>query len=215
MALLGWSLDDHTEIISRQDLIKHFDLDRVLVNPAVFNADKLLWLNGVYIRAMPIDELAPQVTPFLERALGQPVDKDTVRRILPLVQERIKTLSEIVEMADFFFIDRPLEYDTQLLLGKRFAGDPAGAAAALKSVTERLDGVGLSDWNHETLESHVRPLAEELGLKAGDLFGVIRVAVTGKTAAPPLFETLEALGPDVARQRLRDALGRLSASAGE
>ena len=76
LALLGWSLDDHTEIIDRETLIRHFDLDRVLTNPAVFNAEKLLWMNGVYIREMPDDRLADDAAPFLERHLGRPVDRD-------------------------------------------------------------------------------------------------------------------------------------------
>ena len=210
MALLGWSLDDHTEVIDRETLIKHFDLDRVLVNPAVFNAEKLLWLNGVYIRAMPPDELATLVIPFLERGLGKPVDGDIVRRIMPFVQERIKTLSEIVDMAGFFFTEGSLEYETDLLLGKKFAGDPRTARAALEAVVGRLDET--TDWTHEQLEAAVRPLADDLGLKAGDLFGPVRVAITGQTAAPPLFETMEVLGREVTLQRLGDALGRLLAS---
>ena len=193
LALLGWSLDDHTEIIDRETLIKHFDLDRVLSNPAVFNAEKLLWMNGVYIREMDDEALADAVQPFLERHLGRPVDRDLLSRIVPLVKERIRLLSEIVEMADFFFIEGQLEYEIDTLLGKRYAGDPAGAAEALEAVLRAIDG--LESWEHETLESAIRPLAQDLGVKAGDLFGLIRVAVTGKTATPPLFETMEVLGP--------------------
>lgn len=203
LALLGWSLDDRTEIIDRATLIKHFGLDRVLPNPAVFNAEKLLWMNGVYIRALPAGELAERVRPFLEEHLGREVDRDRLLRIVPLVRERIKTLREIVDMADFFF-EEELRYDVPSLLGKKFAGAPQRAAEGLERVlaaAERLDR-----WDHESLEASVRPLAEEMAVKAGDLFGVIRVAVTGKKATPPLFETMEVLGRDRTLARLRRAL---------
>jgi len=125
------------------------------------------------------------------------------------VKERIKLLSEIVDMADFFFTDRELEYDSATLLGKHYAGNPTAAAEALTAVIERIEGV--EPWAHEQLEAALRPHSEELGVKAGDLFGVIRVAVTGKTAAPPLFETLEVLGRERTIERLRAARVRLEA----
>jgi glutamyl-tRNA synthetase len=207
LALLGWSLDDHTEIIDRETLIRHFDLDRVLTNPAVFNAEKLLWMNGIYIREMADEKLADEAAPFLERHLGRSLERGLLMRIIPLVKERIKLLGEIVDMADFFFKDSELEYDIQTLLGKRWTGDPAGALAALEAVLPRLESV--DTWQHERLESEVRPLAEELGVKAGDLFSVLRVAVTGKTATPPLFETMEILGRERTLERLQSARERL------
>jgi glutamyl-tRNA synthetase len=204
LALLGWSLDDHTEIIDRETLVKHFDLDRVLVNPAVFNAEKLLWMNGVYIREMDDETLAGAVLPFLERHLTHTVDRRLLLRIVPLVKKRIRLLSEIVGMADFFFTEGELEYEIETLLGKRYAGDPAAAAEALDTVMRAIDG--LESWDHETIESAIRPLAQDLGVKTGDLFGLIRVAVTGKTATPPLFETMEVLGPERTRGRLLSAI---------
>jgi len=206
LALLGWSLDDHTEIIDRDTLIENFGLDRVLPNPAVFNAEKLEWMNGVYIRQMPVQELAEQIRPFLERQLGRRIDPDALGRVTPLIQERIKTLAEAVDMADFFFHD-DLRYETKTLLGKQFADDARGAAGALEIAISRLESVPA--WEHEALEATVRPLAGELGLKTGDLFGVVRVAVTGKTATPPLFETMEILGRGRTLERLRAALDRL------
>jgi glutamyl-tRNA synthetase len=211
LALLGWSLDDHTEIIDRDTLIKHFDLDRVLPNPAVFNADKLLWMNGVYIRELAIDDLARRTKPFLERALGRPVDEQALLRVIPLVRERIRTLAEVVEMADFFFVEKDLHYDTSTLLGKGYSSDPAGAAAAIEVSVARLET--LDRWDQESLEKTLRPLAQELGVKAGDLFSVIRVAVTGKTATPPLFETLEVLGRERTLARLRAARDKLAGSS--
>jgi glutamyl-tRNA synthetase len=207
LALLGWSLDDHTEIIDRETLIQHFDLDRVLPNPAVFNQDKLLWMNGMYIRQMPPETLASMLRSYLEDALSTRIDKALLLRIIPLVRERIHLLPEIVDIAGFFFTDGPLEYDVETLLGKKFARKPSEAAAALERVAAAVEAI--ADWTHEALESAIRPLAEELQMKAGDLFGLVRVAVTGKTATPPLFETMEVLGRETTIARLRAALEKL------
>jgi glutamyl-tRNA synthetase len=207
LALLGWSLDDHTEIIDRETLIKHFDVDRLLPNPAVFNAEKLLWMNGMYIRQLSDEGLAEATKPYLEDALGKQVEHATLLRIIPLIKERINLLSGIVEMTDFFFTDAPLDYDVDTLLGKKYAVKPADAADALQRVLSAAEGV--SGWTHEELEAAIRPIAEDLGVKAGDLFGLIRVAVTGKSATPPLFETMEILGRETSLDRLQAALERL------
>ena len=211
LALLGWSLDDHTDIMSLHTLTQNFSIERLIPNPAVFNAEKLLWMNGVYIRAMDDEAFADAVRPFLEGGLGRPVDRELLLRIVPLVKERIRLLSEIVEMADFFFTEGELEYQIETLLGKRYASDPAAAAEALDTVMRAIDG--LESWDHETIESAIRPLAEDLDVKTGDLFGLIRVAVTGKTATPPLFETMEVLGPERTRERQRSAIERLRSTS--
>jgi glutamyl-tRNA synthetase len=211
LALLGWSLDDHTDIMSLRTLIENFSIERLIPNPAVFNAEKLLWMNGVYIRELSDEGLADAVLPFLERSLGRAADRALLIRVIPLVKERIKLLSEIVEIADFFFVEGVLEYDVETLLSKKYTGDPATAAAAIQRVIAAAESV--TEWNHESLEAAIRPLAEELGVKAGDLFGVIRVAVTGRTAAPPLFETMEVLGRERTLDRLRVARDRLKAAA--
>ena len=112
-------------------------------------------------------------------------------------------------MSDFFFREGELEYDTKTLLGKKLAGAPAVAATALQAVVQRISG--LEHWQHEALEGAIRPQAEELGMKTGELFGLIRVAVTGRTAAPPLFETMAVLGRERSLERLESALRRLQA----
>jgi len=210
LGLLGWSLDDHTEIIDRDTFIKQFDLDRVLANPAVFNIEKLTWMNGVYIRELPPEQLAERVRPFLEEALGKAVEAAKVLQIVPLIRERIKLLPEIVDMADFFFTEGELDYDIATLLGKKFAAAPAKAAEALTLVLSAVETT--EAWDHETLEAAIRPLADELAVKAGDLFGLIRVAATGKTATPPLFETMAVLGRDLTNQRLRSSLNLIANS---
>jgi glutamyl-tRNA synthetase len=208
LALLGWSLDDHTDIMSLDTLIQNFSIERLIPNPAVFNAEKLLWMNGAYIRELPDEELADAVLPFLERHLGHPADRNLLLRTIPLVRERIKLLSEIVDMAGFFFTDGDLEYDTDTLLGKRYAGDSAEASAVIEAACARIEGI--QSFSHESLEVALRSLAEDKGVKAGDLFGLIRVAVTGKTAAPPLFETLEVMGRERTLERLSAANRRLT-----
>ncbi len=109
--------------------------------------------------------------------------------------------------ASFFFQKGELEYDTKTLLGKKLAGAPAVAATALQTVVQHISS--LEHWQHEALEGAIRPQAEELGMKTGELFGLIRVAVTGRTAAPPLFETMAVLGRERSLERLESALRRL------
>jgi len=212
LGLLGWALDDHTEIISVEDFVKNFSLERVVKNPAVFDVEKLTWMNGVYMRELPPERLADLLAERLEGELpaevSRPLDRLRLLRMVPIVQERLRRLDEATDMLGFFFLEGTLEYPTETLLGKKFAGKQSEAAAALDMVISRVSDV--QEWGHQTLEETLRPLAEELGLKAGDLFMLLRVAVTGCTATPPLFETMEILGRGVCLERLRDALQRLA-----
>jgi glutamyl-tRNA synthetase len=212
LGLLGWSLDDHTEIISRDEFIRHFSLDRIVKNPAIFDVEKLTWMNGVYLRQLPPGRVAELLTERLEEDLPSDVprslDRDYVLRIVPLIQERIKRLDEAVSLTAFFFVEGPLDYSTATLLGKGFAAKPDEARHALEAAITGLSN--LERWEHDALEGVLRPLAEELGLKAGDLFMLLRVAVTGQTATPPLFETMEVLGRDRCLARLDDALRLLA-----
>ncbi len=168
-------------------------------------------MNGVYIRELPEDELAERTAPFLEEKLGGSVDRNLLQSVIPLIRERVKLLTETVEMADFFFLEGELEYDTKTLLVKKLAGAPAVAATALQAVVDQIRG--LEHWQHEALEGAIRPQADELGKKTGELFGLIRVAVTGRTAAPPLFETMAVLGRERSLERLESALRRLQAQS--
>jgi len=210
LGLLGWSLDDHTEIIDRETFVKHFSLERILASPASFDFEKLTWLNGIYIRGLSSAQLAERIRPFLQESTGA-VDRAQLERVAPLIQERIKTLAEAVDMAGFFFAGDELDYDVSALLGKRFAGTPTEAAKVLEALVAALDPK--DNWDEEALEGAIRPLADNLGLKTGDLFGLIRVAVTGRTAAPPLFQTMALLGKERCLARLQAALRRLSPQA--
>jgi len=208
LALLGWSLDDKTELLSRQELINNFSLERVSRTAAIFNRDKLNWMNGVFLRELSHEDLLQKIMPFLESGLpkevNRPISKEYVSRIVPLTRERINTLAEAATYANFFFLDK-LEYDASLLIGKKMTIETT--LKALKAAQEKLSL--LESFDHDSLEGTLRPLADELGLNAGQLFSPLRVATTGRTAAPPLFETMVVLGKERCLERIRVAIEKL------
>ena len=208
LSLIGWSLDDKTEIMSRRELVENFSLKRIGKTGAIFNRDKLDWMNGVYLRELSHEDLLRKIMPFLEsglpREIERPISKEYVSRFLPLIRERINTLAEAAKYTDFLFLDK-LEYDASLLIGKNMTA--ATTLRALKAAQEIISSLEI--FNHDLLESALRPLAEELRLKAGQLFSPLRVATTGRTAAPPLFETMAVLGKERCLKWIRVAVGRL------
>ena len=208
MARLGWSLDDSTEVISRADLLKRFSLDRILANPAVFDKDKLDWFNGVYIRAMDPLVLRDHLVGYLEApvtglpaSVKRPIDRDYLARIVPLEQDRLRLLSEAPRMLEFFFVDQP-DVPVKDLVQKGM--DAVGTRNAMERAI--ATGEAIASWTAAALEPPYRALADDLGLKAGQLFGTIRVAITGRTAAPPLFDTMAVLGRDRTLARMRYAM---------
>ena len=211
LALLGWSLDETSELFTREELVRHFTPERIVASPAVFNREKLDWFNGVYIRKMGDAELADRLKPWLEDAerglpasVARPIDRDYLASIVPLERERLRKLADAPEMLSFFFEER-LDYDPALLVPKGMDAD--GARAALEAALAVAEETGEADWDAPTLEAAYRALAERLGLRTGHLFGAMRVAVTGRTAAPPLFETMATLGKECCASRLRRAVG--------
>ncbi len=208
LALLGWSLDDKTEIISRKDLIDNFSLKRVSQTAAIFNREKLDWMNGVYIRNLSSGDLTRRVIPFLERELPpevkRPISVEYVEKIIPLIQERIKKLEEVAGLTDFFFTGE-LDYQPDLLIVKKMNRELAGKALETSLLKLRR----LPAFDEESLETMLRPLAEELELKTGQLFGTLRVAVTGRAVAPPLFQTMIALGKERCISRIKRAIAIL------
>ena len=209
LALLGWSLDEKTELFSRQELVEKFSLERVSRTAAIFNKDKLDWMNGVYIRNLSTDDLAARVLPFLEKYfppdIKRPLDIDYVRRLVPLIRDRIGTLKDAADYADFFFLDK-LEYSSAMLLGKKT--DAETALAALRGAAEKL--AAQESFSPESLEDALRHLADDLGIKTGQLFNLLRVATTGRDAAPPLFETMAVLGKERCLQRIAAAIAALA-----
>jgi glutamyl-tRNA synthetase len=165
-------------------------------------------LNGVYIRQMPVDELAERLYPVLQSA-GLDVYPEVVLAVTPLIQERIKTLNDAIQLTDFIFEDE-ISYETESLIGKRM--DAPSSLSALVSATEALAGLAPFDEDH--IESTLRTLASDLSLKAGQLFGIIRVAISGKAVAPPLFGTLAVLGRERSLARMTGAQRKLEAYIG-
>ncbi|MGD0780908.1 MAG: glutamate--tRNA ligase [Dehalococcoidales bacterium] len=211
LALIGWSLDDKTEIITRQQIVENFSLERIGKTGAFFNMEKLDWMNGVYIRSLPVEDLTNRVFPFMKKDLPhdvkRPLDINYVRQIVPLIRERINTLKDAATYADFFFIDK-LEYEATMLVGKKMTAETA--LTALKGSEEKLSSMG--GFNRDLLENTLRHLADDLSLKAGQLFNVLRVATTARDAAPPLFETMEVLGKERCLKRIKVAISKLSNS---
>ncbi len=210
LALLGWSLDDKTELFTRDELVAAFTLDRVGKTAAVFNRPKLDWMNGVYIRALSRDDFARRALPYLERDLPpgvpRPIDVNYVAGVAALVQERVKVMSELGGLCDFFFVDT-LTYPAAELIAKGL--DAARSSQVIRQIRVRLEAVGT--WDLTTLESVVRPACELMDVSPKQLFSMLRVALTGRTAAPPLFDTMEVLGKERCIARLADATALLDA----
>jgi glutamyl-tRNA synthetase len=200
LALLGWSYDDKTTLFSRDELIRHFTLERVGTSPAVFDYAKLEWMNGVYLRALSPDEYASALLTYL-REESIDWDEERVRQSVPLVQEKIATLGEYPSFAGFFF--HPVEPDAAELDG---AGPVLGEARSELAMVEPFGA--------EQIEAGLRRLAERLGLKPRQAFQPIRVAITGSKISPGLFESIELLGRDESLARL-DAAFSASAGAGD
>jgi glutamyl-tRNA synthetase len=188
LARVGWSYDDRTEIFDLDELIQYFDLGGVNRSPARFSYERLEWMNGYYIRQLDQADLAARLVPFV-RGAGYDVTAGALMPIVPLIQERLKTLAEVVDWTGFFFEDE-LDYDPTLLVGKKMTA--AESLEALRRAREVL--AGLDDFEAEVMEASMRALADELGVKAGPLFGILRGAVTAQQVSPPLFETMEILG---------------------
>ena len=184
LALLGWSYDDRTELMSVEELIERFTLDRVGASPAVFDYDKLRHFNGVYLRGLPPAEYADRLVAYL-REQGYDWDEELIRKAAPLVQEKIATLGEFPQFAGFLFArPEPQASDGTVL---------ASAAETLAQVEPFAAG---------RIEAALRALAERLGLKPRDAFQPIRLAVTGSKISPGLFESLELLGKEETLARI-------------
>jgi glutamyl-tRNA synthetase len=193
LARLGWAYDDKTEVFSRDDLLRLFRLERVSPSPAVFDYEKLAWLNGVHLRNLSPEDYADRVVRYL-REQGVEWDAELVRRAAPLVQEKIETLDQFTGYVRFLFED--------------VEADPAavdGSGPVLEQAEIALAAV--EPFTAETIERALRGLAERLELKPREAFQPIRIAVTGSKVSPGLFESIELLGRERSLSRLRSARG--------
>ena len=206
LARLGWSHGDQ-EIFSREELIQHFDLAHVGSAGAIFDPEKLQWLNNYWIRRADVDRLARELQPFLERA-GLPVPSDArwLARIVETLKERSKTLVEMAELAAFYLV-APTGYDPQAAR-TLFTRE---SLPRLKLLLTRLEAQ--VPFEAEPLEALYRGLAAELGLKLVDLAQLTRLAVTGRTASPPIFQVLSLLGKAEALRRLKTVLSLMEGEA--
>jgi glutamyl-tRNA synthetase len=207
LCLLGWSPKNDLEFMTIDEISAAFTFDGVNRSNAVINFTeedpfdpKAVWLNAEHIRALPVDQLAVDLLPFLEAA-GFEVLPDKLLAVSPLIRERIKLLREAVSAADFFFLPELAPYDPAELIPPK-GGDAAMARRVLHYALEILPKV---DFDHDSLDQALRAAATHLGVKAGQAFQPIRVAVCGRKNAPPLFETMAVLGRDVCLARIRQA----------
>ena len=208
LTLLGWSLDDKTELFTSGELVEHFGIDRVGKAGAIFSTDKLDWMNGVYLREMGTEDLADALLDYWSRVPPAEIpdlpDKGYLSKVVPLMQERIKTLADAAPLVAFFFRDE-IEYERDELVQKGMDAD-----GTREGLTAALDGLSeLDSFGAESIEGVLRPLAEELGVKTGQLFGSLRVATSGQRVAPPLFETMEVLGRERTLASIEKALASL------
>jgi glutamyl-tRNA synthetase len=211
LALLGWSTGTEEEILSLDELVERFDVRNVHKGGAVFDRERLEWLNGQWIRRLEPDDLIDRLRPFVEAELAagriesMPGD-DELRALLPVIQERLPTLGAVGDLVGFLWVT-DLDLDPAMLVPKRW--DATTTREGLTAARDTIGAAGDVSFEADELEPPLRALAEERGWKAGDLFMAIRVAVTGRTATPPLFDTLVALGRERVLARMDRALAVL------
>lgn len=222
LALLGWSYSADQEVFTREQLLEKFELEDVSASPARFNFEKLAWMNQYYINhVLTLDDLTARCVPYLQQAglvseaASDPASAEHgyVREVVALVKDRLKVLTEVVELTSFFFTEETEDYPAETLVPRKT--EPEAVLGALERASDVLADANFAD--EADLETRLRALADELGLKAGQLFMPIRVAITGRTVSPGLFETLRVLGKErslarlaAAREKLRQHLAQTS-----
>jgi glutamyl-tRNA synthetase len=204
MALMGWSYDDQTEFFTLPDLVEKFDLDRLNPAAAAINFTKFDHFNGLHIRQLETSDLSSRLRPFY-LAEGVPVNDSLLLKIVPLIQERIVTLDEAPQISGFFFRDS-LEINPEQLVGKALSVQES--RAILSSAQTVLEGV--ENFTAASLESRLRSLVEDLQGDARQVFGILRVAVTGQQVSPPLFESMEIIGRRRVLERVIEAQNLLA-----
>jgi glutamyl-tRNA synthetase len=219
LCLLGWSPKDDREKMTRQELVDAFSLEGINRANAVINFKepaatpvatlddtfdpKALWLNSEHIRGLSIDDLSARLLPIVHAA-GFAVTPEKMLAVTPLIRERIKLLRDVLTAADFFFVDQLPPYEPAELIPQK--GD---AAMALKVLIRAREILAKTEFQHDPLDQALRAAAQEMGLKAGQMFQPIRVAVCGRKNAPPLFETLQVLGRETTLARIDRAVAKL------
>ena len=206
VSLIGWAPGEGSdqEIFTRDELISKFSLEGVNEASGVFDPVKLEWMNGVYIRNLPLDEFVSRTMPFL-KAAEVDLSREAFAAIAPHVQERVKVLAEVPPMVDFL-CDRPLQRQMDAMFQKGV--DEAKAKEILTRAAHVLEA--LPDFSVTAIDQALRGVATELDLKPGPAFVALRIAVTGKTVTPPLFESFAVLGRDKVLSRVRETIGLIA-----
>ncbi len=212
LALLGWSLDDKTTIVDRETFVRNFSLERVGANPAVFDIERLDYLNGYYIRAMSPDRWAKTVAEWCEThlpsSIPRPLDRSLFEAVAPLLQERVTRLADIDDLVLFLFTERAPEYEPDLLV-ERLGGDRDFALRVVDAALLALDALSPHEWTRERVEGAVRSLESALGAKLRKFVAVLYVAVMGRPQGIPLFDSMVLLGRERTLLRLREARAKL------
>ncbi|WP_019815180.1 glutamate--tRNA ligase [Saccharomonospora saliphila] len=207
LALLGWSIADDRDIFTVDELVEAFEITKVSANPARFDAKKAEAINGTHVRALETEDFVQRCLPYLSAAGVLPDEPDerglaTLRGIAPLVRERVAVLSEVAPLVRFLFVDEATFAPEEAAAAKALGAD---AEPVLRASIEALEA--LPEWETDRIETALREaLVDGLGLKPRKAFAPVRVAVTGRTVSPPLYESMELLGRDVSLSRLRRAL---------
>ncbi|HEX9609566.1 MAG TPA: glutamate--tRNA ligase family protein, partial [Candidatus Limnocylindria bacterium] len=209
LAFLGWSPGTEEEIFTLDELVARFEIEKVHHAGAIFDQARLDHLNGVYIRARSDEQLALLLRPFVPEDLPD----DGLLRMIPLVKERLVRLADVTDLIGFVWEPDEVvagRYTPELLVPKK--GEPADARTALEGARELVAELADADFSADVLEQRFREAADAAGLKAGDFFIPVRVAVTGRTVSPPLFASLELLGRERSVARIDAALRKLGAA---
>ena len=203
IALIGWSYDDKTEFFTIDDLIEKFSLEKLSPSPAAINFSKLDHFNGLHIRNLTVEDFAERIRPFFKNA-GFEVDEKILPKVAAIIQKRTKRLTEVGDMAGFFFKDE-VELVIERIISSKMSAEQASEAA--RRIGKLFSAV--PEINADTSEQPLRDLAKELGLKAGHVFGLLREALTGQKISPPIFDIIDILGKEKTIARLEKAAKEL------
>ena len=216
LALLGWSPGDDTQLMSRREIVRRFSIERILNHPAIFDPAKIESMNFQHIQQLSDEQFTEYVMPVLNLpeaegglpdSVARPIDDGVIRQLAPVLKERIRTARDVAALVDFFYVE-PDPAQPEEMIGRRM--DEAMAVTALREARQLLETI--EPFDADTLNTGLRNLADETGMKAGQLFTPIRVAISSKRIAPPLFESLEVLGRKKTIARLDKALRIMDAT---
>ncbi|NJD58990.1 MAG: glutamate--tRNA ligase [Anaerolineales bacterium] len=199
VALMGWSYDDRTEFFTLQELVQKFNLEHLNPSPAAINFTKLDYFNGLHIRNLPNDDLAQRLAPYIAIA-GLQLDEDKLLQAIPIIRERLVTLDDVIPVAGFLFKDEVTPVPAELIGDKLTSTESAHIARQVYTILS-----GLPEIDKNQAEPLLREFVEQSGLKPGQVFGIIRAAVTGQKNSPPLFECMEIIGKEKILERINTA----------